>query len=107
GARRDRQSVRRTAAGGRARSGACRGDPRFCRRAPRLVPGAARDRLCRRTAADRHRQDHPPRPPRPPMTVGRLLGTLAFVAIVSGALAAFPERSWATLYKLAISQVAE
>ena len=41
------------------------------------------------------------------MTVGRLLGTLAFVAIVSGALAAFPERSWATSYKLAISQVAD
>jgi hypothetical protein len=41
------------------------------------------------------------------MTVGRLLGTLAFIATAGGALAAFPERSWATSYKLAISQVAD
>ena len=39
--------------------------PRLCRRAARLVPGAARDRVRRRIAADRDRQDHPPRTARP------------------------------------------
>ena len=61
GARRDRPGLYRAAARGGARPRPRRRDPRFCRRAPRLVSGAARDRVCRRIAADRDRQDHAPR----------------------------------------------
>ena len=44
GPRRDRPRVYRAEAGCRGRSGPRRRDPRLCRPAPRLVPGAARDR---------------------------------------------------------------
>src|SRR5207302_9221599 len=107
GTRRDRAGLCRAPARDTGGAGTRRGNPQLCRPAPRLVSGTARHRLCRRIATDRHRQDHPPRVARPPMTIRCLLSTLALVAAASVALAALSECSWATSYKLAISQVAD